>query len=294
MSGIGKSMVLLRICGCYTNGWNYPDGSPYIGETGMVLWCEGEAAQSLNLIRARAMGLDTSKMLSLFDDPFIDLNMENRKHNMELARLAKFDAVKLVCVDSYSGVHAGDENNSDMNQNIKFFAKLARDIQKPIILTHHLRKKGQSEQNVITLDRVRGSSAIVQTARIVIAIDQPDPTSSIKRLNVIKSNLSAFPKPIGFKITGRGIEFLPAPTEPVTVTELDRAREFLLRILANGPVDADEITKLAKDEELTERTLDTAKSVLQIRSVKVGGSDGKWQWRRPGPLEPPVPIECPV
>lgn len=293
MSGIGKSLVLLRLCGCYTNGWKYPDGSLYKGEPGMVLWGEGEAAQSLNLVRAIEMGIDTSKMLSMFDDPFIDFNMENRKHNLELARLANFKAVKLICIDSYSGVHAGDENNSEMNQNIKFLATLARDIQKPIILTHHLRKKSQFEKNIITLDRVRGSSSIVQTARVVIAIDQPDPTSPKKRLNVIKSNLSAFPKPIGFIITGKGIEFSPAPTELLTVSELDRAKDFLKKTLDNGPVDADLIYKLAKDEELAERTLDNAKSVLKIKSDRVGGSDGKWQWKLPDPSDQPAPPNIP-
>jgi len=289
MSGIGKSSILLRLCGCFTNGWDYPDGSPYLGKKGMALWCEGEASQGLNLSRAKNMGLDTGRLLSLFRDPFIDFDMENNSHNKQFVQMASLPEVQIICIDSYSGVHAGDENHADMNQNTNFLAKVARDLRKPIILTHHLRKKGQFEKNIVDLDRVRGSSAIIQTARTVIAIDHPNLNSSIKRLNVIKSNLSAPPKPIGFKITEKGIVFSQPPIEIVAKKELDRAKEFLLRTLANGPAYADEITKLAKDEGIAERTLVSAKSLLHIQSKRVGGSNGKWQWRLRDPSDPPLP-----
>lgn len=286
-SGIGKSILLLRLCGCYTDGWNWLDGTKFEGEKGMVLWCEGEAAQSLNLSRAKLMGLDTSKLLMLFDDPFKDFDMENVEHNRALSDLAQNPNIKLIVIDSYSGVHAGDENSSEMNRNISFLAKLARDTQKPIILTHHLRKKGQFEGNVVNLDRVRGSSAIVQTARVIIAIDQPNPKSSVKRLNVIKNNLSVYPKPIGFRITDKGVQLLSAPQEPGTKSELDRCKVFLIHFLANGPVDAEAGKKAAEDEGLAQRTLDEAKKQLGVLSKKIGGSKGKWQWSLPGSDEDP-------
>ena len=56
-SGIGKSLLVLRIAGCYLNGWPWPDGTPFTGERGSILWCEAEAAQALNLERAKAWGL---------------------------------------------------------------------------------------------------------------------------------------------------------------------------------------------------------------------------------------------
>ena len=58
-SGIGKSYIVLRICGCFTNGWPWPDGSPFTGEEGSVLWCEGEASQAVNVSRAIELGLDS-------------------------------------------------------------------------------------------------------------------------------------------------------------------------------------------------------------------------------------------
>jgi energy-coupling factor transporter ATP-binding protein EcfA2 len=291
MSGIGKSNLLLRICGCYTNGWDWPDGSKYIGKKCFVLWCEGEAAQSLNLTRAKNMGLDISRILTPFSDPFIDFDMEKVQHNRALSNLAHHKEVGLIVLDSYSGIHAGDENSSDMNRNIYFLARLTRDTQKSCILSHHLRKKGQFEGNIVTLDRVRGSSAIPQTARVVIAIDQPNPKSPIKRLNVIKSNLSAFPKPIGFKINEKGVQFVSAPLEQVKKSELGHCKYFLSKLLANGPVDAEVGLKAADDEGLGKRTLDEAKKQLGIITKRIGGSDGKWQWSLPGQEDmPDLPV----
>lgn len=285
-SGIGKSTLLLRLAGCVTEGWDLPDGSPYTGVKGLVLWCEGEASQALNLERASKMGINSRSMLSLFTDPIQDFDMEENSHNRQLAAMASREEVKLIVIDSFSGVHAGDENSAEMNRNINFLAKIARDTGKPIIITHHLRKKSQFEKNAVGIDRVRGSSAIVQCARSVIAIDQPDLRSPVKRIISIKSNLSAKPDPIGFRIADQGITFEKAPIQIIAKSELEKSREFLEKVLKDGPVDADVVNQKAVEAGLSKRTLDTAKNSLGVKSNRIGGSDGKWQWELPDPNEP--------
>lgn len=277
-SGVGKSYLLLRLCGCFTDGLNLPDGKKFERERGLVLWCEGEAAQNLNSTRAKLMGLDISRILFPFRDPFTDLNMENKYHLQIIKRFAYRDEIKLIVVDSLSGVHGSDENSSEMNKAVKFFARLARDSKKPIILTHHLNKSAQYDSEILTLNRIRGSSAIVQNTRIVIGIDQPDFENSTKRINVLKSNLSTFPEPIGFNITEKGIEFVPSPNVVVNKSQMDEARKFIKEILANGPVDAEKVIQSAKNTGISERTLNIAKKSLHARSIKVGGSEGKWKW----------------
>jgi len=39
-SGDGKSLLALRLCGCYLLGLDWPDGTEFVGETGSVLWVE--------------------------------------------------------------------------------------------------------------------------------------------------------------------------------------------------------------------------------------------------------------
>ena len=53
-SGMGKSILALRIAQCFLSGAAFPDDTRYKGELGEVLWCEAEAAQALNLERAAA------------------------------------------------------------------------------------------------------------------------------------------------------------------------------------------------------------------------------------------------
>ena len=67
----------------------------------------------------------------------------------------------------------------------------------------------------VDLERLRGSSAIVQTARMVWALDTPDPQAKTwKRLQVVKSNLAAFPAALGLSVSAEGVRFGLAPANP--------------------------------------------------------------------------------
>lgn len=279
-SGVGKSYLLLRIAGCYTNGWNWIDGSNFQGERGFVVWCEGEAAQLLNHNRSIQWGLETRKILSPFDDPFIDFNFENENHRIRITELANHPAVRSIIIDSLSGIHHGDENSTAMNATVKFFAELGRNTGKPIIISHHLKKRNSYEKGNITLDDIRGSSSIVQNTRTIWALDQPDPKNDLKSFQVIKSNLSVFPDPIGFQITTEGIECKPLE-EPVSIKQLDQAKEFLLDALSSGSILASEVANRAKQKNIAKRTLDTAKKELKVMTKKRNESNGAWVWSLP-------------
>lgn len=102
--------------------------------------------------------------------------------------------VCLGVVDSLWGTSQGNDRDAEIGLTTKWLAQQARDTGKPILLSHHLRKRGMFDLDEITLDRVRGSSTIVQTARLVWALDAPHPDApERKRLSVIKPNLAAFP-----------------------------------------------------------------------------------------------------
>ena len=52
-------------------------------------------------------------------------------------------------------------------------------------------------------------------------------------------------------------------------------------MLAEGPRKAKELSEEAKNQGITERTLDYAKKELRIRSNRIGGSDGHFMWELP-------------
>lgn len=277
--GIGKSVLCLRIAASFLRGDPWPDGITCEGQ-GAVLWCETEAAQALNLARAKAWGLPIERIYSpkIADNPITDVELDLTEHQDEVTAMANWPDVKLVIVDSLRGAHRGDENSSSI-EVVKWLAQLARDTDKPVLLTHHLRKRGLFDlDGQISLDRVRGSSAIIQTSRVVWAIDKPDVGIEARRLSVIKSNLTRFPEPVGLEIGDAGIEFGEAPEKPHEDTPSERAVDLLRALLDDGPMKQPDIQHEADGAGISIATLKRVKKKLGI--VAKRKPDG-WYWALP-------------
>ncbi len=165
MSGEGKTCIALRYCGCYLLKLPWPDGTPFTGEAGSVVWAEAESFQAGNLERAHKWGYPLDKILIPLDNPLDDFKLDNPAHKGRLTELAFMPDVKLIVVDSLSGANSrGKEKDTEILPMVQWLAALARDANKPVLLTHHLRKRGLFDTEEISLDRVRGSSAIIQPA----------------------------------------------------------------------------------------------------------------------------------
>jgi putative DNA primase/helicase len=285
-TGVGKSILALRLCACYLRGDDWPDGRKYSGEPGQILWCEAEAAQVLNWERALSWALPREKILVPLG-VLEDVQIDDPEHRRAMAYIADRPEVRFVVVDSFSGASRRDENSSESMAAVKWLAALARDTGKPILLLHHLRKRGilDSDQKV-SLERLRGHSSIVQPARLVLALDTPNPNrEDTKRLSVIKSNLAPFPAPLGLRVTERGqVMFCQAPKPPQAMTLIDQAVEALKALLSGGPVPYDELMEDLQDIGISERTARRAKAALGVVSRKK--RDG-WTWGLPSDLTPP-------
>lgn len=278
-SGMGKSSLALRIAGCYLCGWPWPDGTPCTVEQGAVLWCEAESAQALNLQRAGKWGMPIERILIPFADPLSDANLTSPKHRQAIEAAVRRADVKFMVLDSLSGALPGrDENDSRILECMRWLASLARDTQKPILALHHLRKRSVLDVgDEISLDRLRGSSAIVQVCRLVWGLDAPKSTEpQALRLQVLKSNLERFPSPLGMQLDGE-ITFTDAPEKTVRKSELSQACDFIMDTLANGPVNSNTIYQMAETNGIAARTLKRAKDFLggEIVSRREGTN---WVW----------------
>lgn len=279
--GVGKSVLCLRIADSFLRGEPWPDGTHYRDEMGAILWCEAEAAQALNLGRAKAWGLPIDKIYSpkIGDNPITDVELDLTEHQDQVTTMANWPDVRLIVVDSLRGAHRGDENSSSI-EVVKWLAQLARDTNKPVLLTHHLRKRGLLDlDGTISLDRVRGSSAIIQTSRVVWAIDKPDVETEARRLSVIKSNLTRFPDPVGLEISDAGIEFGEAPEKPHEDTPTERAVDLLRALLDDQPMRQPDIEDEANGAGISQAAMRRAKKRLNVVSKKQ--PDG-WYWGLPG------------
>ena len=273
-AGKGKSTLALRIAACFLRGDPWPDGSAFTGEQGSVLWCETEGAQALNLERAGKWGLPVDRILNPLSDPLAEVSLDNPQHQQAIEAAARLPEVRLIIVDSLSGAlgPGRDEKDSKMLTVMKWLGRLARDTGKPPLVTHHLRKRSQFETtDEVSLERVRGSTAIVQVSRLVWGMDCPDPAQKeTLRMIVLKSNLGRFPPPIGLTIDDFGMNFIGAPERPQKLKAGEIAERFLLTILAQGPVRATEVDKQAMREGISEATLNRVRKVLGVDSRKDG------------------------
>ena len=181
------------------------------------------------LIGLKNMASILARLLTPFDDPLHDINLSDPNHQKKLKKKAFLPQVKMIVVDSLKGANTGVENDSQIFEIVKFLAELARDTGKIVILIHHLRKKGLGDDDIVTLDHIRGSSAITQTTRMVWAINSKSNGSKENTFQVIKSNLGEFPPAIGFQITEDGVDFFePAPNLRGNIPKLERRKRFCL------------------------------------------------------------------
>lgn len=279
--GEGKSNLILHVARVYLSGSLWPDLATFKGELGKILWCETESAQALNLERAEKWKIPLENIITPLDDALSNISLDDKDHLDAIFHKAQHPDIRLVIVDSLSGgTRREARNSSDMLAVGGFLADLAKVTGKPILVSHHL-NKSRNGSDLVTLDRVRDSSAIVQLARVVWAIDTPDiEKPEAKRLYCIKNNLAKFPMPLGFEIGETGLTFTDAPKPPKKEGQEERAVNVLKNYLIarSNNVPATEIDELAKNERISFATLRRAKDRLNITSNKVGDV---WYWSLP-------------
>ena len=286
--GEGKSALALALAACVVKGTQWPDGTK-IDKPGLVVWCETESAQAVNLERARAWSLPLDRILIPRANDLLDtIQLDTAEGWEALETVCCRPGVRLVVVDSLSGAHRRDENSAELRDLLTSLANLAQRTGLAMLVVHHLRKKGLFDSGKMDLDQVRGSSVIVQWARVVLALDRPDPEYAPNRvrLSQIKNNLARYPQPLGFEIGDTGLTFGEAPEEPRTETQLDKACDLLRALLVAGPMPANDVFEEGEGAGLSRRTLKRAKKKLGIIALR---KDNRWLWSLPARrTEPPI------
>ena len=284
--GAGKSFVAAWVGTNAILGGTYPDGQQAVEdrEKAEILWLDTESTQGL--LRERLQVLASPKRRFWWPtDPrdagnaFPAVNLGKDYWLGLVADHALHHRPCWIVVDSLRGSHQADENSSDVQAMLSGAAAIARDVGCGFTFIHHLRKAQHGESGEVTLDMVRGSTAIVAMMRSVIAIDQPDSTQTAVRMRVIKSNLAGFPKPLGLSIDERGpIRLDEAPQVQRTWNATERAVEFLLATLNAGPRVTQEVMAEAESQGITRRAVERARDRLRCVSVKI---EGHWEMSLP-------------
>ena len=272
--GVGKSMLALRIAATYILGWTWPDGTPYTGERGTVLWCETESGETMNRDRMKEWGIPLEQVLVAGVNPLDGISLESLRDIDQVRQLAARDDVRLIIIDSLSGSHSKSESENEVGLLVKAVAQVARDAQKPVLITHHLNK--QFRTNRITLQNVRGTTAIAQYVRMIWALDAPDiDDSTALRLYSIKNNLARRPDEMGLRITQHGMSSIPVPQLAEPDNPIDKVKLALLEMIDEDGVPVKEVEAAMRDLGASMSTARRAKRDLRIDTLS---RDGQYLW----------------
>lgn len=284
--GAGKSYIAAWIASNLISGGLLPDRTHADSELNgsSVMWIDTESTHSLLIQRLKVMASPSERFFWPLDpknpsEPFPAVDLSKPYWSGIVTDLAIERKPCLIVVDSLRGSHGMDENSSDVQHMLGVAAAIARDVGCAFLFIHHLRKKSPGEHGEVTLDQVRGSSAITAMMRVVFAVDQPDPLSNETRLRVIKSNLGTFADPVGIQIEEHGpvaLSFAPKVPKPMSV--VDRAVEFLKAKLEQGPRAQQDLMAEAEELGISKSTMRRAQLKLNVVAVKM---QDHWEWSLP-------------
>lgn len=298
--GQAKSLATVWMAAAVSNG----QGIGHTHPSGVVMLnAEDDAADTIRP-RLEAAGADLDRV---WIDPDITLNTDRLN-----AVCDELGDVRLITIDPIQAFLPSGVNSwkgQDVRQALEPLRQLAAERSLAVVLVQHLNRRQDAGD---PLARIADSQGIPQLARSVL-IWGPDPSDpdgdngTGKALTRAKGNLARTKASATFTIAEKTVtDAIKAPTlergadrevtsdevisDAETRTAMDEATEWLQDILADGPVDAKEVHKQARDAGISERTLRRAKRPAGVvsESNRAETGIGGWMWRLKDPSINPL------
>ena len=276
--GKGKSLLLLWMMRSLVMGLDWFNGTKGFGKPRNVLLCDTEGRFAVNMDRLRKWGVP-DEAIGRIKTPFEGkeaikpIDLTNWEHLERIERAINKYETPLVGIDSMRGAHGEDENSSRVSAVLKPVVQIMERTKAACAVVHHSKKLLIDED--ISANSSRGSNAILADFISQIAIDQPDPKSDWKRVQILKENLGLKPKPLGFRPSDSGLEFGPAPKRPEKEkkeTGKDKAEDWLrVRMKPGQWYPAKDLIEEGEAAGFSHTgTLQRAKTDLKVKTRKQG------------------------
>lgn len=296
--GSGKSFVSLDFSHRIIHNLGFPDGTPISRPGANVIYVEAENIPQVTYERAKAYGMDQSKLYPMLADPEESIDLSTSKYQDRLTEMTHQLKPELIIIDSLTSMHNGGQNTpEDLRPMIMFLVRLAGWAGCGILLIHHIRKPpfgNKMQQADFGIEDASGSGYITQQARVVLGLRvvqtglEFDPNGP-RELKVLKSNLGEFPKALGFRFDkvsedGARLSWDTEPPKPYREpSREDTCKEWLEDTLRKTPVGipVKEIIIMADEEGFSSRMVYRARSelksyILNTLVHKVPGNSWRW------------------
>lgn len=301
--GAGKSLVALDLARRVAAALTCPDGSPIGADSDRVIYVDAESVPQINVERARRWEIPLQNIYPLLPAPYGIIDLGNLEDKDRLIEMSNRLQPGLIIVDSLSMISSkGDGSVEEVRPLMTFLAALAQDVDCALILIHHTRKRMQGVLPGMEMsqDDLRGSGHIIASARTILGLSviQTGPEADRngpRRLEVLKTNLGAYPKAIGLEFVAQGegviVRYGDAPNPFKSPTQADECAQWLAETLqqAGEPVKPQQLVDEASAHGWSRRTLYRAREQLgdQIEETEGHRSPGNaWTWSGSNVTEP--------
>ena len=183
-------------------------------------------------------------------------------------------------IQAYIGQNVDMNRANEMRPLLKNLTRIAQEHHVAIVLIGHMNKGKGSKSSYRNL----GSIDIPAAARSVLICGELKNEDGVSAVIQDKSSLAQRGIPFAFKFDDDGFQWLGEYEIDADelldgfkkTTDKDRAKNFLEETLEDGPIKASEMYEKGSTLNFSKRTLDQAKSELNINTFKEGKS---WYWK---------------
>ena len=297
--GVGKSWLTLDITSRVSKGTDWPYDGNGLEPGNVILVTEEDGLDDTVVPRLIEFDADISRIQHISTEVLVDacgvelteaLSLERHLDLIE-NEVRKFSA-ELLVIDPVSALVGKRDTHkaSDVRQLLSPMAAMAERNGCAVVTVMHLNKNSQ-ETNA--LYRASGSTDFIAVARNAHLVAKHPYDEELRVFGPVKTNLSAAPEPLGFRIlNGRFIwepdpvdismsDLLHTPSSPDERLAIDDAEDFLRQLLKEGSVLRIQVSQEAEEAGISERTLRRARSRLGVKAKRVSdGNEGRghWEW----------------
>ncbi|MHB1949352.1 MAG: AAA family ATPase [Gammaproteobacteria bacterium] len=299
--GVGKSQLTANLAAIVTSGKTWPNSNFKCEPSAVVILNAEDQAEDTIAPRLIAAEADLKNIYIV--EAVLDPNSLERHFNLanDLEQLDKFliklKNVSMIIIDPITAYLGKTDSykNAEIRALLSPLAKIAEKHNVAIVCISHLTK----DVNKNALLRIAGSLAFVAAARAAFVVIQ-DENDSVKRLFLpIKNNIGN--DKVGFSFIIEPVQIndqievtaIKWTDEVVTKTadevmgsdeakyksSLEEAKDFLIDLLSEQEVAANDIYKAAEDAGFSKITIRRAKKCLPIVNYKKKGKNNTWIWK---------------
>lgn len=277
--GDGKTTMILNLAAQLSKGKCFEDGSGIDAPVKIIYQTAEDGLADTVKPRLEKAGADCEQIL-VIDESDKSLSMIDER----IEEALKTSGAKMLILDPIQAYLGGGMDMNRANEAREMTKKLGMLADKygcAIILIGHMNKAAGNKAAY----RGMGSIDFFAVARSVLLVGRVVGEPDIRAVVQIKNNLAEFGHPKAFRLSDDGFDWIG--DYEITVDEvlggiapkankLEQAKRLLVELAeTNNMMLSGEILELAADEDISKRTMETAKKELGVKAKKINNA---WYW----------------